>query len=106
MMKHGISSVRFNLCQWSPILYIISLAGFILPFPWLSLLRPIPVGFLLLIPGIILGKNISSLMERSGVDAGVNAGRQASNIMWLGIGTGIYIAFNLIFWSAVNTVGK
>ena len=106
MIDSGVSSVKFKIFQYSSYLYIVSLTGFILPFPWLSLISPIPTGFLLLAPGIILGKIISSLMERSGVDVAVNAGRAASKIMWLGIATGIFIAVNLVFWTLIDRVGN
>ena len=54
------------------------------------------MGFLVLVPGIILGYSISRTMERIGLDFAIRAGRVASNIMWLGVGTGIFIAANIL----------
>ncbi|HHI94513.1 MAG TPA: hypothetical protein ENK04_13540 [Gammaproteobacteria bacterium] len=95
-LKYEVSSARLTFLQLSSLLYIVSLFGFALPFPWLDLLRPIPTGFLLLIPGIILGKKISGTMDRVGFDVAVKAGRVANNIMWLGVGTAIFMAGNIL----------
>ena len=108
MLDNGITSVKFIFLQLSCVLYIVSLAGFTLPFSWLDLFRPIPTGFLLLIPGIFLGKKISYSLERAGVDKAVIAGRAANSVMWLGIGIGIFIAaiigFGLIFENISNSL--
>jgi len=106
LLEHEVSSAKLIFLQLSPLLYIVSLFGFTLPFPWLDLFRPIPTGFLLLIPGIILGKKISGAMDRVGFDTVANAGRTANNIMWLGIGVAIFIAGNIIIRLLVNSVGN
>jgi len=105
-LKYEISSAKLICLQLSPLLYIISLFGFALPFIWLDLLRPIPTGFLLLIPGIILGKTISGTMDRVGYDIAANAGRVANNIMWLGIGTAIFMAGNIVIQLLIGSVGN
>jgi len=94
--SHDISSAKVITLQLSSLLYIVSLVGIALPLPALELLRPIPVGFLILLPGIILGHNISSHMQRVGLDYAISAGRSANNIMWLGVGTGIFMAANIV----------
>jgi len=95
-LKHGVSSVKLTFLQLSPTLFVVSLFGFTLPFPWLDLLQPIPTGFLLLIPGIILGKKISSTMDLIGFDTAAKAGRAANNIMSLGIGAAIFMAGTIV----------
>ena len=105
-LEHEISSAKLTSLQLSPILYIVSLFGFALPFPWLDLFRPIPTGFLLLIPGIILGKKISGAMDRVGVDTAVKAGRAANNIMWLGIAAALFMAGNIVIQLIVVRVGS
>ena len=93
--SHEVSSGKIILLQLSSLLYIASLVGLALPLQALELLRPIPVGFLILLPGIILGYNISSHMQRIGRDYAISAGRAANNLMWLGIATGIFMAANI-----------
>ncbi len=105
-LKHDISLVKLTSLQITPLLYIVSLFGFALPFPWLDLFRPIPTGFLLLIPGIILGKTISGTMAHVGFDTASSAGRVANNIMWLGIGTAIFIVGNIVFRLLLGSVGN
>lgn len=90
--EHKVSKVKYFSLQLSPLLYIVSMFGLLLPFSWLDYFRPIPIGILLLVPGIILGKNISAVMDRVGFNDTAMAGRAANNIMWLGIGEGIIIA--------------
>ncbi len=102
---HGVSSGRYAFLQLSPLLYIVSLLGLSLPFSWVDMFRPVPIGFFMLLPGIVLGKKISAVMERVGIDTAVEAGRAATNIMWLGIGTAIFIAANIGFALMVSTVG-
>jgi len=94
--SHGVSSAKIFLLQLSSLLYIASLVGFALPMQSLEVLSPIPVGFLILLPGIILGYRISSHMQRVGRDYAISAGRAVNNIMWLGIATGIFMAANIV----------
>lgn len=105
-LKHEVSSAKLASLQLSPLLYIVSIFGFAFPFPWLDLFRPIPTGFLLLIPGIVLGKKISGAMDRVGFDAAVKAGRAANNIMWLGIGTAIFMVGNIVIRLIIDSVGS
>lgn len=105
LLTHGISLAKITFLQYSSLFYIVSLIGYALPFPWLDLFRPIPTGFLILLPGIILGKKISNTMERVGIDKAANAGRAANNIMWLGIGAGIFIAANIILRLLIHNIG-
>ena len=93
--SHEVPSAKIILLQLSSLLYIASLVGVALPIQALELLRPIPVGFLILLPGIMLGYSISSHMQRVGRDYAISAGRSANNIMWLGIATGIFMAANI-----------
>lgn len=93
--SHEVSSAKIILLQLSSLLYIASLVGLALPMQALELLRPVPVGFLILLPGIIWGYSISSHMQRVGRDYAISAGKSANNIMWLGIATGIFMAANI-----------
>jgi len=93
--SHEVSSGKIALLQLSSLLYIASLVGLALPLQALEFIRPIPMGFLILLPGIILGYIISNHMQRVGLDYAISAGRSANNIMWLGIATGIFMAANI-----------
>lgn len=95
MVSNGIAPAGIRAVQLSPLLYIIGIVAFILPISWPVWLVPLPFGFLLLIPGIMLGKKFSMLLECSGTDVGVEAGRTVSNVMWLGIGVATFIAGNI-----------
>ena len=106
MLENGITSTKFAFLQLSCLLYIVSLAGFALPFSWLDLMRPIPTGFLILMPGILIGKKISYSMSRTGINKAVNAGRAANNVMWLGIGVGIFITANIVFGLLYENIGN
>lgn len=96
MAANEMTPTRIRMLQISPLLYIPSVVAFVLPISWLIWLAPIPFGFLLLAPGITLGRKYSKLLECSGTDVGVEAGKTASNIMWLGVGTVIFIVGNLL----------
>jgi hypothetical protein len=77
-------------------LYLVVLLITIFPVPPLNyLLYPVPVSILFLLPGIFKGKKLGAVLEVSGNDRGVAAGRVVSNITWLGIGVGIYI---IVVW--------
>lgn len=91
MAKSEIEGAQFRALQMSPLLYIPTLIAFVLPVSWLAWLSPIPFGFLLLLPGIVLGKKYSAILERAGTDEAESAGRSASNIMWLGIAAAVFI---------------
>jgi len=54
------------------------------------------VGIFCFIPGIVFGYKYSNILERSGTDFGVNAGRAISNVMWLGIGILVLLAFVIL----------
>jgi len=95
MVEHNISQTKARILQYSPLLYIISLVAFVAPISSLKLLAPIPLGFLLLAPGILLGKNCASTLELSGTDRTYKAKDISSNIMWLGIATVIFIIANI-----------
>lgn len=98
MVANEIALFTVRAVQISPLLYIPSVVAFVFPISWLVWLAPIPFGFLMLVPGITLGRKYSRLLERSGTDVGVAAGRTVSNIMWLGIGVVIFIVGNISFW--------
>jgi hypothetical protein len=103
LLSHGVSSGKYISLQLSPLLYIVSLVGFFLHFPWLD---SVTAGIVLLSPGIVLGKKIAHTMERVGIDTAANAGRVASNIMWLGIGAGIFMVANVILGLIIRSVGS
>ncbi len=96
MVNNGVAPLKVRAVQISPLLYIPALAALVLPISWLGGLLLIPFGFLLLVPGITLGKKYSKMFECSGTDVGVAAGRTMSNIMWLGIGVIVFILGNSV----------
>lgn len=105
-LAHEISSSKYNFLLFSPAFYILSLLGLVLPFSLFDLFRPIPIGFLLLLPGIILGNQVSGALETVGIDTAVNASKAANNIMWLGIGTAIFMAANITLGLIMDSVGS
>lgn len=102
---HGVGSARYTLLRLSPLLYIVSLLG-LLPFSGFDWFRPVPIGFLMLLPGVILGKKVARTLERVGIDRAIEAARAATNIMWLGIGTALFMAGNIGFVLIVRGVGS
>ena len=103
---YGVSAQSVLFLQFSSILYIVSLAGLTLPFSGLGLLRPIPIGYLMLLPGILLGRKVSGVMDCVGIDKAAAAGRAANNIMWLGLGTGAFMTVIVAFDFIVSRVGN
>lgn len=91
MVAVGIGPLKIRSIQVSSLLYVLPVVAMSFPFSWLIWLTPIPFGFLLLIPGIVLGKLNAMPLERSGKDVGVEAGRAVANVMWLGIAIVIYM---------------
>ena len=103
-ITNGISQLKFLFLQLSPLLYVLSVAGAQVPGTALNFFRPIPIGLLLLLPGIFLGTVISKKMQSAGIDTAVNSSRIAQNVMWLGIGIGIYITVTIIISLLVTNV--
>jgi len=101
MVSNDIAPTKIRMLQVSSLLYVPSVVAFGLPIGWPAWLAPIPFGFLLLVPGIALGRKYSKVMECSGTDVGVDAGRNASNIMWLGLGIVIFIVGNMLVASLI-----
>lgn len=97
MRDNELSVSHIRALQISPLLYILSLVAFVLPISWLTWLAPIPFGFAILVPGVYLGYRASIKLEVGGTHMADDAGRAASNIMWLGIGVAIYILGNIVF---------
>ncbi len=95
MVNNAIHPAKARVIQVAPLLYIPGVITLMLSISRL-MLAPIPIGFLLLLPGILLGRKYSKLLECSGTDVGVEAGRTVANIMWLGIGAGVFSAANLL----------
>lgn len=106
MMEYGISPANFILLQGSCFLYVVSLIVFVILYSALAFLYPIPVGFVILLPGILLGRKISNILDRAGVDKAASAGKVANNIMWLGIGVGVFIAANVLFALIYHNIGN
>ena len=105
-MEYGISPANFILLQGSCFLYVVSLIVFVVFYSTLAFLYPIPVGFVILLPGILLGRKISNILDRAGVDKAASAGKVANNIMWLGIGVGVFIAANVLFALIYHNIGN
>jgi len=94
-VAHGITSLQLSALQLSLLLYALCLLAFALPVSWLRFLAPVPFGFLLLAPGILLGRRISARLD-TGYDAASQASRMASNAFWLGIAALVFVAGNII----------
>lgn len=97
MKDNELSSSQIRALQVSPLLYVLSLLALVLPISWLTWRAPIPLGFAILAPGIYLGHRASRKLDVGGTHMAAEAGRSASNIMWLGIGVAIYILGNILF---------
>ena len=93
--RYGSSNAQFIGLQLSLILYVVSLIGFAIPVGALKYFAPIPRGFLFLVPGIVLGRKISSRLETAGNDVAEKTSRVVSNAFWLGVGTAIFLAGNI-----------
>lgn len=106
MVEHKITQPRARILQFSPLLYIISLVAFVVPYSWLKLLAPIPLGLLLLVPGILLGKKCAGMLDRSGTDRTSKAKDISFNIMWLGLATLIFIVVNIALSYMLQNAGK
>ena len=92
---HGVSPLQVSALQLSLLLYALSLLAFALPVSWLRFLAPIPFGFLLLAPGIVLGWRIAARLD-TGYDAASQASRVASSALWAGLAALAFIAGNII----------
>ncbi len=106
MVENKIPQLQARILQFSPLLYIVSLVAFVIPVPWLKLLAPIPFGLLLLAPGILLGKKCANTLDCSGTDRTNKAKDIASNIMWLGLATLIFIIANIALSYILQNAGK
>lgn len=106
MIAYGISPTNLILLQVLCFLYVVSLIVFVIPYAVLPPLYSIPINFIILLPGIWLGRRISSLLDKAGVDKAVSAGKVANNIMWLGIGVGVFISANILFALLYDNIGN
>ncbi|MDH5784121.1 MAG: hypothetical protein OEZ16_00765 [Chromatiales bacterium] len=97
-IDHGISENQYRFLILFTWLYLAPLLAFAFPYNSLvHLIYPVPVILVLFLPGIVVGRSVSRKLEVSGVDVGVNAGRAASNNMWLGVGGLCFVFFNWLF---------
>ena len=95
---NGISKAKFRFFQITPLFYVIGVAVFAL-LPLFQIIEPtvsLLVSITILCPGIVIGKDISKSMEVVGLAAAAKAGRAASNIMWLGVVSIIFIVANIV----------
>lgn len=94
-IEYGVSEKNHVLLSVSLWLYLLPLLILVFPIkPQIYLLYPIPLLILFLIPGIIIGRRAGNILSTCGIDVGVDAGRNAENVMWLGVGTLIFVLGN------------
>lgn len=91
IVGNGVSPLTARFIQFSSLLYILPAIALVFPLSWLAWFLPLSFGLPVLVPGIVLGGRHSRLLERSGKDVGVAAGRNMANIMWLGISIVLYL---------------
>lgn len=96
ILKHGVSGFNLMFLQLSCYFYMAAAAGFALPFAWLDGLRPMPAGFILLFPGIILGNNIASTLNKTGINKASDAGHIARQVSYVGIGSAIIFSIYIV----------
>ena len=92
--EHAVSKNQVTLLQASMLLYVVSLLAFAIPVSVLRYLAPIPLGVLLLLPGIVLGRRLAAKLD-TGHDAAIGASRAASNASWLGLAALLFMAVNI-----------
>lgn len=94
-VEHGISEKNHALLSVYLWLYLIPLLILAFPInPLIYLLYPLPILILFIIPGITLGRKTGNILSTSGIDIGVEAGKTAENVMWLGIGSLLFVLGN------------
>ncbi len=94
-LNYGISKKDHSFLSTSLWLYLIPLLILIFPInPLVYLLYPLPIVILFIVPGIVYGRKAGASLSTSGIDVGVRAGRTAENVMWLGVGTLIFVLGN------------
>jgi hypothetical protein len=102
-VNNGIAEKELVLLRLFMWLYVGVLLIVNIPVsPLLYTIHPIPIILIVLVPGVLKGKRLNSLLEVSGTDRGVAAGRVADKVAWLGIGIGIYILASWVFnWGQI-----
>lgn len=100
--QYGCSPTCFRALQLSPLLYIPSLLGFIVSIDYLQSVLPIVIGVILLVPGIALGRKVSSRLSTAGIDVAQSASPEVDNAFWLGIGVALFMLGNIAFAFLVN----
>lgn len=103
IVENGVSPVMARIIQLISLLYILPAMALVLPFSWLAWFLPLPLGLLVLVSGIVLSGRCSRVLERSGRDVGVEAGRNMANVMWLGISIIIYMMSTVVIGAIVQS---
>lgn len=94
-VEHGVSEKYYTFLVVSLWLYLMPLLILVFPInPLIYLLYPLPILILFIIPGIVYGRKTGAVLSTSGIDIGVNAGKTAENVMWLGIGSLLFVLGN------------
>ena len=94
-VEHGVPEKNYTVLIVSLWLYLIPLLILVFPVnPLIHLLYPLPLIVLFIIPGIVNGRRAGAILSTSGIDIGVNAGRTAENVMWLGVGSLLFVLGN------------
>ena len=94
-VEHGVPEKNYTVLIVSLWLYLIPLLILVFPVnPLIYLLYPLPLIVLFIIPGIVYGRRTGAMLSTSGIDIGVNAGRTAENVMWLGVGSLLFVLGN------------
>lgn len=94
-LDYGVSEkdhMKLSISLW---LYILPLVILLFPVkPIIYLLYPIPFLIFFIIPGIIIGRKAGIKLSTCGIDVGVDVGKNAENVMWLGVGTMVFVLGN------------
>ncbi len=89
--EYGISSSLVLFLQFSTLLFIVGLISY-LALSWITELEKYRLAsIMLLVPGIFSGRRASKALEHIGLDKAEKAKQAASNIVALGIGTGLFM---------------
>lgn len=102
--ENSVPSHQVNVLQISVLLYVVSMVAFAIPVSALRYVAPIPFGFILLLPGIVIGRRLAAKLD-TGHDLAAGASRVASNASWLGLAILIFIAANIGIALIVHHVG-
>lgn len=102
---HAVPGWQVRFLQVGVLLYVLSLFIAMTPAAMLPAFALILAGFLLLAPGLVLGRRLAVRMD-VGHDAAVRASQAASAAFWLGIAVILFLATNLVVFFGMGQLGN